>query len=896
MITNTMRRAQILFFILFVGYQSFAQIGVGRRFNTSTKDQDLNINYSSPKEYEIADIEIKGVEFLDNNALISLSGLRVGDKIKIPGDNISSAIKKLWKQGIIGDVSIDASKIEDGKVWLTIELAERPRLTKYDFTGVTKSQQGELTDKIDLVRGKVLTDVVIKNTELTVFKYFEGKGYLNADVNIRRVKDTLISNSVNIIVDVEKGRKVKIKDINFYGDTIFSTGKLRGKLKKTGQAARFTIIKDLLEKTIGLLNPKNLAHFATNREKVDEKTLREYLSEHAYLNVFKSNKFVKAEYKEDKDLLLAFYNSKGFRDAEIVTDSVYSINNKYLNIDINVNPGNKYYIRDVIWTGNYIYTSAQLDRVLGVQSGDTYDLELIQKKLNFNPNGDDVSALYMDDGYLFFNVEPVEVAVEGDSIDLEMRIYEGVQATINEVIISGNDKTNDHVVLRELRTLPGEKFSRADLIRTQRELSQLGYFDPEQVNPVPKPNPVDETVDIEWQLVERANDQVQLSGGWGGQFGFVGTLGVSFNNFSVRNIPDFSKWRPLPMGDGQRFSVQLQANGQQFQSYSVNFVEPWLGGRKPNSFGISYSQSVSRQLNRQREEVGKLGVSSISVSLGRRVQWPDDYFTISNSISYLKYTLAGNYSGLFGNNNGVSSTEDTESISLTFNNTIARNSVDNPMYPRTGSSISLSASFTPPYSLFNNINYETATDAVKFQFLEYHKWNLDLTYYLKLAGDLVLAPRFHFGVLGSYSNEVGVGRFERFTLGGSGLTGQNFLLGTDVIGLRGYVDNSIRPVDEEGVTGGTMFTKFVMELRYPVSLNPSATIYGLTFFEGGNNWNKYSEFNPYDMKRAVGVGVRIFMPAFGLLGLDWAYGLDSGYGTNVLSGPQFHFSIGQQIR
>lgn len=889
-----LKKIFVLFIVILVGYHSYSQIGLGSRY-AKPQDQGLSINYSSPKEYEIADIEVKGIEFLDNNALISLSGLRVGDKIKIPGDNISSAIKKLWKQGIIGNVGIYATKVEDNKVWLTLELTERPRLTKYEFNGVTKSQEGELKDKIDLVRGKVLTDVVIKNTELAVFKYYEAKGYLNADVNVRRVRDTLISNSVNIVIDVDRGHKVKIKDINFYGEENFHTGKLRGKMKNTGQAARFTIIKDIFEKTLGLLNPKNFGHFAVNRKTVDKKTFREYLSEHVYLNVFKSNKFVKTDYKDDKDLLIAFYNSKGYRDAEIISDSTYSINKKHINIDIRVDPGNKYYFRNILWTGNYIYNDEQLDRVLGVSAGDIYDLQLIEQKLNFNPNGVDISALYMDNGYLFFNIDPVEVAVEGDSIDLEMRVYEGVQATINEVTISGNDKTNDHVILRELRTLPGQKFSRADLIRTQRELSQLGYFDPEKVNPVPIPNPIDETVDIEWQLEERANDQVQLSGGWGGAFGFVGTLGVSFNNFSVRNIGDFEKWRPLPMGDGQKFAVQLQANGRQFQSYSINFTEPWLGGRKPNSFGLSFTQSISRQLNfPQREEVGKLGVTGVTVSLGRRVQWPDDYFTISNSIGYLKYILSGNYSSLFGS--AASGTGDSESISITFNNTISRNSVDSPMYPRTGSSISLSASFTPPYSLFNNLDYETATDAELFQFLEYHKWNFDLSYYLPLVGDLVLAPRFHFGVLGSYSNKVGVGRFERFTLGGSGLTGQNFLLGTDVIGLRGYVDNSIRPVDDEGVTGGTMFTKFVMELRYPVSLNPSATIYGLTFFEGGNNWNEYSAFNPYDMMRSVGVGVRIFMPAFGLLGLDWAYGLDPAFGTNTLSGPQFHFSIGQQIR
>ncbi len=557
-------------------------------------------------------------------------------------------------------------------------------------------------------------------------------------------------------------------------------------------------------------------------------------------------------------------------------------------MDININPGNKYRFRDIIWSGNYIYDDAFLDRVLGIEKGDVYDLELVNKKLNYNPTGADISSLYMDDGYLFFRVNPVEVSVSQDSIDLEMRLYEGPQATINEVTISGNDKTNDHVVLREIRTLPGEKFSRSELIRTQRELSQLGYFDPEQVNPVPKPNPADETVDIEWQLVERPNDQVELSGGWGGTFGFVGTLGLSFNNFSVKNIPHLDKWRPLPMGDGQKLSVRMQANGRRYQSYSMSFNEPWLGGRKPNNFGVNFSHSAQRSLNLSNETIGKLQVSGATVSLGRRVTWPDDYFTVSNSFSYQKYTLQGSLTSFYGFSG--------DSHSLTFNNTLARNSVDNPMYPRTGSSLSLSASFTPPYSLWSKLDYENASSQDLYNLLEYHKWNLDFKYYLKLAGNLVLAPRAHFGMLGSYTDKVGVGPFERFQLGGDGLTGQNFLLGTDVIGLRGYENNVITPTDANGTKGGTMFTKFVMELRYPISLNPSATIYVLTFFEGGNNWNNLDDFNPYNLYRSAGLGVRIFMPAFGLLGLDWGYGLDPAPGSLEVSGPQFHFSIGQQIR
>lgn len=871
--------------LLLLAETAFGQIVFGK--NRQTTNAGSSINYSSPKEYEIADIEVTGVEFLDNNALISLSGLRVGDKVKIPGDNISSAIDKLWKQGIIGNISIVATKIEGDKIWLKIILSERPRLTGYEFKGVNKSQQSELKDKIELVRGKILTDVVIKNTKLAVQRYLEGKGYLNSEIDIIQKKDTIRSNSVNILIDVTKNQKVKVKNINFYGDTIFASTRLRSKLKKTGELPNVRLPKDLLEKTFMLLNPVNLFHFVTHREKKSFNELKDYFGEQANINVFKSSKYVKADYKEDKLGLIAFYNSKGYRDAEIVQDSIYSINKKHLNIDIYVSPGQKYYFRNIIWTGNFIYEASILDKVLGIEKGDVYDQELVSKKLNFNPTGADVSSLYMDDGYLFFRVNPVETAIIGDSIDVEMRMYEGPQATINEVTISGNDKTNDHVIRRELRTLPGQKFNRSELIRTQRELSQLGYFDPEQVNPVPTPNPANETVDIEWQLVERPNDQIELSGGWGGNFGFIGTLGLSFNNFSVRNITHFDKWRPLPMGDGQKFSVRVQANGVRYQSYSVSFNEPWLGGKRPNNFGLSFNHSVQRNVSftNRNDVYSKLQLTGATVSLGRRVRWPDDYFQVSNSISMQKYNVQGqayvDYYQISG-----------DAYSFTFNNTIARNSVDQPMYPRQGSSLSISASFTPPYSLLNNKEYGEE-DQTDYKFLEYHKWNFDFSYYLKLAGNLVLAPRAHFGFLGSYSNKVGVGPFERFTLGGSGLTGQNFVLGTDIIGLRGYEDRSL---NGNNSAGGTAFTKFVMELRYPVSLNPSATIYGLVFFEGGNNWGEISMFNPYDLYRSVGAGVRIFMPAFGLLGLDWGYGLDPLPGSSEVSGPQFHFSIGQQIR
>ena len=869
--------------------ESDGQVVFGRDQNQTSSG--LSINYSSPREYEIADIEVKGVQFLDNNALISLSGLRVGDKIKVPGDDITTAIKKLWNQGIIGNVSIYATKVEGDKIWLVIELTERPRLTKYIIEGVNKTKQGEIEEKIGLIRGKVLTDVVIKNTELAVERYMESKGFLNAKVDVFQQSDTVLRNSAYLKVVIDQGQKVKIRNIRFNGNEEFTSAKLRSKLKGTGMTPKFSLPTEIIETTAKLIWPPNLVNFIKNSKKTSKEEVREYMATHVNLNFFKSAKYVKEDYETDKDLLIGFYNSKGFRDAELISDTIYDISNKYMNIEMTVAEGQKYYFRDISWSGNYIYTDEQLSKILGIDKGDIYDLDLVNKKLNFNPNGADISSLYMDDGYLFFNINPVEIGVEDDSIDLEMRMYEGAQATINKVSISGNDKTNDHVILRQLRTMPGNKFSRADLIRTQRELSQLGYFDPEQVNPNVVPNPINETADIEWQLVERSNDQIELSGGWGGAFGFVGTFGVTFNNFSVRNITKPRNWRGLPVGDGQSLSVRFQANGRNFQSYSFSFVEPWLGGRRPNSFGLSFSQSIQRSIDRFRDvTLGSLRVTGISASLGRQVRWPDDYFTVSTGISYQRYDLFQFGSRALGFNTG-------DANSFTLNLTLARNSINQPMYPRSGSSISLNTSLTPPYSLFRDINYENSPPEERYKWLEYHKWNFDSRYFLTLTGKLVLSARAHFGFIGSYSSDVGVGPFERFQLGGDGLTGQNFLLGTDVIGLRGYPNNSITPFDtENNIEGGTMFNKYVMELRYPISLAQSATIYALTFVEGGNNWDRFADFNPYNVNTSAGVGLRIFMPAFGLMGIDWAYGFDRVPGTLQNAGPQFHFSIGQQIR
>ena len=882
--------------LLIIANSAIGQVVFGQQNSGTSRGQV--INYASPKEYEIAGIEVKGVEFLDNNALISMSGLRVGDNIKIPGNPVTAAIKKLWKQGIIGNVAIYASNIEDGKISLVIELTERPRLSRFDFQGVSKSFADEMEDKIGIIRGRVLTDAALKNTELAVRRHLDSKGFLNAEIELAQQKDSVLRNSVSVLVKINKRAKVKIRNIDFEGNDAFSDAKLRKKLKSTGERPRIGLPMELLSRTVYVIShPMDFVDFLSRRDTTaSEFAFSDYWSEHMKLGIFKSSKFVKSDYEEDKKLLINYYKSKGYRDAAIASDTTYTYDASNMNIVFKMDPGVKYYFRNIAWEGNFLYPDETLDGVLGIKKGDTYDLELINKKLTFNPTGGlDISALYMDDGYLFFNVNPVETRIVGDSIDMEMRMYEGAQATIDKVYITGNDKTNDHVIMRELRTLPGDKFSRALLLRTQNELRQLGYFDPEQINPIPQPNPVSETVDIEWALVEQANDQIQLSGGWGGTFGFVGTVGLTFNNFSLRNIPNTKKWRGLPVGDGQKLSLSMQANGRRFQSYSMSFSEPWLGGKRPNSFSVSLSNSVQRIINVSNKVTGSLKVYGLSLSLGRRLRWPDDFFVLSNSISYLRYDLFR-----FGQSLGF---ETGDANSFTFNTTFARNSADSPMYPRSGSNISLAVALTPPYSLVNDIDYEVADNATKYKWLEYHKWNFDSWYYMKLAGDLVLASRAHFGLLGSYDKKTGIGPFERFQLGGDGLTGQSFLLGTDVIGLRGYENNSLAPIDygdsddsKDNIKGGTVFNKFVMELRYPVSLAPTATIYGLAFFESGNNWGDFKEFNPYNQKKSAGIGVRIFMPAFGLMGLDWAYGFDTSPLTGEISGAQFHFSIGQQIR
>lgn len=799
------------------------------------------------QHYVLGGITISGARYLDTNTLIGLTGLKIGDPIAVPGEEIGKAIRKLWDQGILGDVSVATTKIEGNKIYLDFNLKERPRLSRFEFVGISKGQADELKNKIKLIRGKVVTDALLNNTRTQVKKFYTNKSYLDVKVNITQRPDSALSNSVVLLINVDKGAKVRIRDIAFEGNEAFSQRKLKGKLKKT-------------------------------KEKKPYKLLT-------------SGKFQRTEYEEDKKKLLTFYNSEGYRDAVIVSDTLIRQSDG-LALRIKVDEGPKYYIRKISWNGNYLYDDKTLSSVLGIKEGSVYSTETLDKRLNYNPAGQDITSLYMNDGYLFFRIEPVETKIEGDSIDIEMRISEGVQARVKDINIAGNTKTSDHVIRREIRTLPGDKFNRELLIRTQQALSQLGYFDPEKVGMNPIPNPADGTVDINYTVVEKPSDQITLSGGWGGYAGFIGTVGLVFNNFSLRKAGTLSNWRPVPAGDGQRVALNVQANGLQYQAYSLSFTEPWLGGRKANALSVSLNKTISRVGTNFDASTGAfIKSNSAAVSLGRRLRFPDDYFTLSNSLSFTQYQFQ-NYPYLEivsgrGNANNI-----------TFNTTLARNSIDNPTYTRRGSSLSLSLSLTPPYSVFPGSHPNTT------EWIEYHKWMFDASWFTPLVGKLVLNSRTHFGFLGAYNSGRTLGPFERFKLGGSGLGyggASNFLVGTEFIGLRGYADPNDAeaiPTAQQFSNGGIVYNKFVMEMRYPVSLNPAATVYVLAFGEAGNSFDTYSQYNPYRLYRSAGIGARVFMSAFGLLGFDYGYGFDTVPTPtgNVGAKGRFHFIIGQQLR
>jgi outer membrane protein insertion porin family len=903
-----MRKHLLIIYLLLLTGVAEAQIRLGQsRYASQEPVNIIDLDYSSPKKYRIAAIEAVGLSTLDETAIISLAGLRVDDQITVPGEGISGALKKLWAQGIIGDVKILVTKIEGDDIYLLLDLTERPRFSRFTFTGINKTQEGELKDKVN-IRGRVVRDDVLNTAQRNIKDYFVGKGYLNTEVKVVQERDTTLPNSVQLRFDVEKKSKVRINEIKFEGNDNITDNRLKKKMKGTHEHARLYIFKDLVSRLLNA-SPKNVSKAITKRNPVTDEQVKEYINKNFKLNFFNGSKFVRSDYRDDKNSLIDFYNSRGYRDAEIISDSIFRFDESRINIDIDIEEGRQYYYRNISFSGNYIHTDEVLQAKLGIFNGDIYNKEKLDKRLNYDPQrGDDVSSLYQDDGYLFFTIDPVEVNVEADSIDIELRIFEGPQVTVNSVSIEGNERTSDHVVMREIRILPGQKFDRSALVRTIRELSQIGYFNPENIEPDMRPNFEDATVDITFKLEERPNDQIELSGGWGGLFGFVGTVGLTFNNFSIKNIKDFSKWRPLPVGDGQKLSLRVQANGRSFQNYSTSFTEPWFGGKKPNALSFSVNHSIQRQIdffnqNNFGQELGSFKITGASIGLAKRVTWPDDYFQVSNSLQFQNYSFDeyGNFFGLTFN------TGNAKSIAL--NTTISRNNIDNPIYPRFGSNITLSSTITPPYASMNKNLSTESTDQEKYQWLEYHKWMFDASLYTPVLGStkLVLSARTHMGFLGSYGNKTGIIPLERFVLGGDGMNMMNFALGQEIIGLRGYENQSITPGREFRNQpnapipyGGVVYNKHVMELRFLVSPNPSATIFLLGFAEAGNNWGNYADYNPYDLKKSAGFGARIFMPAFGLLGIDWGYGFD---GVSTLqnpnpgpSGGMFHFTIGQQFR
>lgn len=796
-----------------------------------------NLNYSSPKDYEIAGVTVQGADFFDTQAIISLSGLTVGNTIKIPGEKITKAIKSLWEQKLFSDVKIYAVKIEENRIFLEIRIKELPRLSKYKFTGVKKGKQKDLREELALERGKIVNENLLVTTKNKVKSHFVGKGFLNTKVDITQATDTSAVNNVILTINVKVSKRTKIKDVNFYGTNAFKAKKLRRTLK-------------------------------------DTKRRRWY-------NIFGSSKYIPNVYQKEKNNIIDKYNEKGYRDAKIESDSVININEKLVEIDITLSEGNRYYFRNVKWVGNTIHSTDELNRILDIKSGDVYNKKILDERLFMNQNGRDVSSLYLDAGYLFFNISPVEVKIENDSIDLEMRIYEGKQATINNVTIIGNSKTNDHVIRREIRTTPGQLFSRSDIIRTQRELAQLGYFNPESLGVNPKPDQENGTVDIEYVVEEKPSDQIELSGGWGGGR-VIGTLGVSFNNFSARNILNGSAWRPLPAGDGQRLSLRAQTSGRQYQAYSFSFTEPWLGGRKPNSLSFSLSHQV--QSNGQTgDSEQSIKIYGASLGLGRRLKFPDDFFTLYNELSYQYYVLNKYYSA-FAFSDGFAN-------NISFKTVFARNSVDSPIYPRTGSQTTFTLQLTPPYSMFRpkDTDYSLMSAQEKYRFTEYHKWKFQTSWFSKLAGNLVLNTKAGFAYLGTYNSDL-PSPFERFYLGGDGLSGFS-IDGREIIALRGFGSGDASPS-----TGATVISKYTAELRYPLTLNPTATIYGLVFGEAGNSWASFSKANPFQVYKSAGFGVRIYMPFFGMLGLDWGYRFDQIPGkTDPNSHTEIHFSIGGSI-
>ncbi|MBR4391208.1 MAG: BamA/TamA family outer membrane protein [Bacteroidales bacterium] len=880
--TKTIRLPHIalsccLMLLLLASLPAKAQIRIG--------DDLSQIDYDFPTDYEVAGITVVGTKFVDPNMLSMLSGLRVGEVIKVPGDDFSMAIRKIWDQGMFEDVAINATNIIGNKIFLEIVVKERPRVSKFSFNGVKKSEADDLRNKINLSRGDIATNHLETKTRRIIEDYYADKGYLNTEVDIKQVADTTRENYVDLIIDVNKGHKVKIGKINIIGNENLSDVQILSAMKETKQKGVFNPLDPL-----GPMVVNTVADVLTLKPLRAINNVEEYFYENYRPRIFKSSKFLESNYCDDKQHIIEKYNAKGYRDAIIVSDSVYPIDDRNIGIDLVIDEGNRYHYRSIDWTGNTKYSTETLNGILGIKPGDVYNKELLNSNLTYSETTLDVSSLYMDDGYLFFRVDPVEVQVENDSIDLEIRLNEGKQARIGNVTLKGNTKTNDHVVIREMYTRPGQLFSRSDVTRSVRELANLGFFNQESINPQIYPNYANNTVDIEYEVEEASADQVSFSAGWGYNM-LILQAGLSFNNFSMRNIFNKEAWRPIPGGDGQKLSLQVSTYGTRSIYYSASFTEPWLGGRKPNSLSASIFQSYySNGYSRDDELFGSFRVTGMTLGLGQRLKWPDDYFTLYQGVSYMRYRLK-NYSAFsFGTGNGYYNM-------ISYNFTVGRSSISQPLYPRSGSEVQLSLEITPPVSIFSNKDYSTLSEDERYRWIEMHKWKFKAAWYSELYEKLVLMTRVRFGYMGYYNEDIGPTPFHRFYLGGDGLSASGMIFDSrEIIGMRGYKNESVTPgYGNNSMTGGNIFSKYTMELRYPLSLNPTATIYAMGFLEAGNCWLGFDSFNPFDVYRSAGVGIRIYLPMFGLLGFDWGYGFDQVPGASDASGSQFHFSIGGSI-
>ena len=839
----------------------------------AAQEGGVEVDYSHPVKYKVGGIKVEGNTFYSDQQIISLTGIQPGMEVTVPGEALSNVVERLWLQRYFEDVSltVDSLNVAGDSAWFSIRIKERPRVSRWSFTGVTSGERKDIQERVNLRPGREFSEYVEKTTSDIIRRYFAEKGFLLCEVTAETVKDSIIRNAIRVNFNIDKGEKIKIKDINFIGNDNVKDFKLARSMKKT-------------------------------------KSNKIY-------NFFSSKKFNEEEYFNDKKNVISAFNEEGFRDARLVRDSIYYVEPNRLGIDLVFDEGDRYYFGDINWTGNSVYSSDALNSVLAISKGDIYDVVTMEHRLygGGKQTDYDITKLYRDNGYLFFNVTPVETNIQNDTVDVELRISEGKQATLNNIIINGNDLTNERVVRRQLFTRPGYLFSQTDFERSIREIASLGQFDPEAIMSEGGysiiPNQLDNTVDIIYNVTEKPSSQLEVSGGWGGNT-FVATVGVSFNNFSTRRMFDKGAWRPVPLGDAQNLAFRFQTNGTYYTALTASFTEPWLFGKKPTSLnlGAYYTRQTNSYLaiNLLRND-RQMEVFGFSASIGTRLKWPDNYFVLYNGLSWQTYKLTNWYSGYFIFDDGIA-----HNLSYSFN--LVRNSTDQQIYPRQGSEFSFLLQLTPPFSLlrkydydadgnkvavgsYKDVNYDNWSARDRYKWIEYHKWKLSGAVYTRLAGDLVLMTRAQFGYLGYYNRNWGYSPFEGFLVGGDGMSGYS-TYGSEVIALRGYENYSLTPYEPSAYNSngyayaGNVYDKFTVELRYPVVLQPSSTIYVLAFLEGGNCWSDIRDFNPFQIKRSAGVGVRIFLPMIGLLGVDWGYGFDT---ADPSRRSQFHFVIGQQF-